>query len=193
MGADFMDIVKNNELFQLVLAFGLLSAIAAFWVAVYFLCRNIAAGVLFVAVITVPAVASGSINKLSIFWDMPSACLVLLTMMILVGGQGKWSLFWRGLRSSFSSQPLDNSPENAETAALFRYISNGTFLGGGFWSLCGLIMLFADLNPQYVGPGLAVCSLTLFYAFFLSLFIFSPIARRFEQQTNSPLLNNPVG
>ncbi|GHT43686.1 hypothetical protein FACS189443_7250 [Planctomycetales bacterium] len=136
-------------------------------------CRNVAAGFGIAFAVTVFAVALGGADKIPLFWDTPSFLMVVLTVIILVSGQGKWKLFSQGLETVLSTS-TPNIPDAAETAALFRYIANGTLGGGGLWTLTGWILMFADLDPNKIGAGIAVSLLTLFYAVFLSVFASNP-------------------
>jgi hypothetical protein len=38
----------------------------------------------------------------------------------------------------------------AETAALFRYLANGTLWGSGLWMLTGLIMMLSGFDPDLI-------------------------------------------
>lgn len=157
------------------------AAILAVSAIVVVAARNIILGFCIAVTVTTLSFALGGVDKIFVFWDAPSFLLVAFTVVILVGGQRKWKLFLQGLKTSFSSSPLPNVPDITEIAALFRYVANGTLWGSGLWTLTGLILMLADLDPNKIGPSIAVALLTFFYSFIVSVFLFRPIAYRYEQ------------
>jgi flagellar motor component MotA len=169
-----------NELTFLAASLTITGAIIATSVIVAVITRNIAIGFCVAIAVTILGAALGGADKIPIFWDVPSVLLVVFTVTILVGGQRKWTLFLQGLKTTLSAS-APNIPDAAETAALFRYLANGTLWGSGLWMLTGLIMMFSDFDPDRIYLGIAVSVLPLFYSLMLSVFLFNPIAYRFEQ------------
>jgi flagellar motor component MotA len=168
----------------LIAQLGLIAA--SFILAV--ICRRNIIVIGFCAAIAVAvfSVSLCGIDKIRDIWDMPSVLLVVFTVIILVSGQRKWKLFWQGLQTSVSAS-IPNTSDAAETAALFRYIANGTLWGGGLWALTSWIIMLNDLDLDTIGAGIGVSLLTLFYSLMVSVFLFRPIAYRYEQAVGAEI------
>lgn len=134
-------------------------------------------------ILTVLAIALGGLEKLLFFWDTPSFLLIVFTILLLAFASGKWSLFVRGLSEAAEMKAHQPGKDSEEIAALFLYLFWGNFLGGVFWSIVGWVLMLADLRMEYLGSGIAVSLLTIFYAIFFSLFLLLPISMRFSVST----------
>lgn len=130
--------------------------------------------------LTALAISLGGVEKLLVFWDTPSIILVVMTNAVLVFSSGKSSLFSRGMKEIFAMDPPQPEPNTEQIAAFFRYLSTGNIIGGIFWAIIGAILMLADLDPEKIGSGMAVCLLTNFYAMFLTIFVYLPLQARFQ-------------
>jgi flagellar motor component MotA len=129
------------------------------------------------SVITATGIGLGGI-PVSAFMNFLGMTVVGVSILVLVLAGGRWADFSRGMRHFFAfrrSTPA-NRPDAARIARFFRTLSSVSLAIGGFWSLVGVIIIVADMDPDNIGPGMAVALLTLFYTCFLSLTVFIPIS-----------------
>lgn len=117
---------------------------------------------------------------LAAFFDTPSIIVVGASVLLFLIGSGHVGLFFNGLRKSFSFQ----REENAAMSESFAKLSWFTPMAGVFWAVVGIMIMLGDLDPETVGVGIAVTLLTMFYAVFVTLFLFWPIAVRFRPALN---------
>jgi len=116
------------------------------------------------------------------FIDLPSVISVGASLLLFVLAGGKWKVFSSGMKHFFAwRQPAQVDRNSAaQISRFFRTLSFASLAIGGFWSVFGLIIMLANLDPKTLGIGLGVALLSLFYSFMLSLTVFFPISLYFS-------------
>jgi len=116
-----------------------------------------------------------------VFVDLPSI------LFILMGVAGYFCLFGRkefrwGVKTffAFSFPPDDHSPESGR---FFLKLARFTLTWGLLGMVLGIILVMSNLDPDKMGPGVAICLLTFLYASGLALFVFLPIGLRLSPPT----------
>ena len=72
--------------------------------------------------------------------------------------------------------------ERKSRSAVIKDFRTFLVVSGWIGFLIGVILMGANLSDlNYLGPGLAVALLTVFYGYFLSYFVYYPLQRRLEQ------------
>ena len=134
-------------------------------------------------VITALAIIIGW-GDIMMYISTPSIVLTVAGILLFVLASGRWADFSRGVKHLFEwrrSLPLDRETA-VRISRFFRKLSSATLGIGFFWSLVGLMIMLCHFDPETIGPGLAMCLLTLFYAFFLSVAVFLPISLYYDSK-----------
>lgn len=100
------------------------------------------------------AICAGS--PVSIFWDLPS---------FIISFGGTVSL----LLTKFAFKEIKSFPEDVARSAI-----NFSLLSGGLGYLIGVVQILQNFSdPSSIGPGLAVCILSVFYSLAISATIYA--------------------
>ena len=141
----------------------------------------ISLGFLIFAILFVLSIMLGGLDKLPVFWDFNSFVLVSLGIAgyTLLFGRKE---FVRGMKVFFAfSFPQDDDATKA--GRFFLRLAEFILSWGLFVMIFGLVMMLADLDPDKVGIGVAVCILGFLYAMSIALFVFLPIGLRLSPST----------
>ena len=138
-------------------------------------------GFLLFAIITVLSIIIGGLDKLPPFLDIPSLTLVSL-------GIAGYTLFFgrkefvRGMKVFFAfSFPQDD--DSMKAGRFFLRLAELTLGWGLLVMIYGFVLMMIDLDPDKMGPPIAVSILGFLYATILSLFVFLPIGLRLSPPT----------
>ena len=144
-------------------------------------------GLCLAASIVIMAILLGS--PLIIFLDFNSVLILgggtaLLTLA--AHGLSGWSAIRDGLRRMFLPARTTDSewgPARCQMVAqVARTAGNNAIMMAACGAMIGLTQMFANLSdPTAIGPAMAVCLLSTFYAIVLNLFVFIPLARHFRE------------
>ncbi len=125
-----------------------------------------------------------SMQNIAYFLDIPS---ILLILLILIPGlliMGEWKDFIKSFSvgiKDFSLLELKNIVEAVGAAQKL------TIFGALFASIVSLVLLLARLSePEYIGPYLAVCILSCFYAVIIEFFLL-PLKLNAERKMNEEM------
>ena len=134
-------------------------------------------------VITALAILLGR-GDIMAFISCPSFVFVIAGILLFVLTSGRWSDFSRGIKHLFQwRRSLSMDRETAvRISRYFRKLSFAGLVIGALGSLIGIMIMLSHLDPETIGPGLAMCLLTLFYAFFLSIAVFLPISLYYDRE-----------
>ncbi|MCU0848411.1 MAG: MotA/TolQ/ExbB proton channel family protein [Spirochaetes bacterium] len=118
-------------------------------------------------------------GSLLLFWDLPSALIVLgfdFGALLVCDGIKP---FWLGLSSLFTKQVRGTKAELVAAAEIFGLMSRCS-IGGGFIGLImGVVMLLVNLmDPKNIGPYMAVAVITVLYGMMLAYLFFIPVKVR---------------
>ncbi len=128
-------------------------------------------------------------SPLGIFFDT-TAILIgpVATLMLLIATFGfgtVQSAFGTGFRGLFFARDEPPHPEQVKTVQMvagsgINYSTLTGFIGG----LIGLTQMLTNMaDPTAIGPALAVCLLSAFYAVAMVMFVYYPMARNADQAT----------
>ena len=142
-----------------------------------------------IAVITC-AILLGS--PLFIFLDLPSSMIVLggtfFVILATHGPAGPFTYVLGGLQRIFF--PSTTAPWSADECRMAAYVAKtgGTaaIMMAACGAMIGLTQMFTNMeDPASIGPAMAVCLLTSFYAILLNLLIFVPLYRSYSESTDT--------
>jgi len=110
----------------------------------------------------------------------------LAAMMLLVATFGLGtvcSALKSGCRSLFVAS---GSPQDPEQARVVKMVAtsgiNYSMLTGFIGGLIGLVQMLQNMvDPTAIGPAMALCLLSAFYAAVMVMFVYYPLARNAEQ------------
>jgi len=126
-------------------------------------------------------------SPLIIFLD-PTAILIgpVATLMLLIATFGfgtVQSAFGAGFRGLFFSGDQAQHPERVRTVKMVaRSGVNYSTLTGFIGGLIGLVQMLQNMeDPSAIGPAMAVCLLSAFYAVAMVMFVYYPMARNADQ------------
>jgi hypothetical protein len=115
------------------------------------------------------------------YFDLPSFLFILLgvTGYFLLFGRKE---FGRGVKTffAFSYPPTE---ENVATGQFFLRLSKFIRIWGSLGAFIGIALMLSSLDPDTIGPGVAISLLCPFYALGLALFVFLPIGLRLSPPT----------
>jgi hypothetical protein len=123
-----------------------------------------------------PAALSGLGRYLVLFGDPTSFLLILLGIIgyaLLFGPKE----FARG-GQAFGAFSYPQDEESAKTGRFFQGLAVFTAHWGGIITILGLVLMMANLDPDTMGPAVAIALLGFFYASGLAVFVFLPIGLR---------------
>lgn len=132
--------------------------------------------ILLVIFLFIIVLISGGVGQLIWFIDAPSLLAVLGIQLISLAASGQFYNFFRGFRLTFApkSVPIEELPSLAQRSE--HAVGLGikiTILAGVLSSLIGFVVTMQNLSrPETIGPTLAVCVLTLFFACLIALFMY---------------------
>ena len=119
-------------------------------------------------------------------FDVPSFLIVLgfdLTALLVSGGTGD---FARGIKQLFKKDTVLTKDELLGAAAVFGLMNVCSIYGGLLGFVMGLVLMLATImNPQNIGPYMAVAVITVVYGLSLSILIFLPGRSRFIKLAGS--------
>ena len=132
-------------------------------------------------VITALAIMLGR-GDIQAFISCPSFVFVVAGILIFILASGRWTDFSRGVKHLFEWRcSLSMDRETAvRISRFFRKLSFAGLVVGALGSLIGIIIMLGAFTLETIGPGLAMCLLTLFYSFFLSVTVFLPISLYYD-------------
>lgn len=123
------------------------------------------------------------------FIDLPSICLMIITLsLLLVGGFGITDVI-EGIRVCIQSE--STSQQNAETLRMLAYLSSSVVWCGLFWSLLGLISMLQYLpdiaaeDAKRLSVASGIILLPILYAVGLYL-VFQMLAACIERKNQTP-------
>ncbi|WP_051656578.1 helix-turn-helix domain-containing protein [Butyrivibrio sp. AE3004] len=121
-------------------------------------------------------VSSGGSNQVLWFLDAPSLVAVLGFQLIGLAASGQFYNFFRGIKITFAPKSVPSEELPALAQRLEYAVGFGirlTILAGAISSLIGFVLTMQNLSsPETIGPTMAVCVLTLFYACLIALFMY---------------------
>lgn len=128
-------------------------------------------------------------SNLLIFVDTPSVVIVVFgTAFMTLATHGTRGLqsFFQGVRRVLAPK---GSPHDDWSATDLRRVAEVARTGGisailmaGCGDMIGLTQMLQNMSdPSALGPAMAVCMLTSFYAIVLNLVIFVPVSRFFSE------------
>jgi len=114
------------------------------------------------------------------FLDLPSILFILLGVagFVLLFGRKE---FGRGVKTFFAFSYPPNE-DNIEVGQFFLRLANFIPSWGVLGMVAGMVLVMGDLNPDTVGPAVAIALFCPFYAIGLALFVFLPIGLRLSPQ-----------
>ena len=132
-------------------------------------------------VITALAIMLGRGDILA-FISCPSFVFVVAGILIFILASGRWADFSHGVKHLFEwrRSPSVDQETSARISRFFHKLSFAVIVIGALGSLIGIVIMLGHLDLESIGPGLAMCLLTLFYAFFLSVAVFLPISLYYD-------------
>ena len=128
-------------------------------------------------------------SPLIIFFDLTAVLLgPVATLMLLIATFGfgpVGSAFRTGFWGLFFASDEPPHPEQVKTVQMvagsgINYSTLTGFIGG----LIGLTQMLTNMaDPTAIGPALAVCLLSAFYAVAMVMFVYYPMARNADRAT----------
>jgi len=122
------------------------------------------------------AVVSILSNAGAIFIDMPSAALILVSLIFywLVSKSGK--IIGNYFKTSFKKEYIYAATELAALSTALKSTIKFILATGGFGFMIGLVATLYYLgSPDNLAPNLAVSLITLTYSIMISYFVFFPV------------------
>jgi len=127
-------------------------------------------------------------SPLVIFFDVPSVLLVVLgTAGLILAAHGPAGLFTYtcgGMRRLLwpKSGAMWGVEECRMAVRVARSGGQSAILMAACGACIGLCQMFLNIeDPATIGPAMAVCLLTSFYAIMLNILVFLPISRYFNE------------
>ncbi len=120
---------------------------------------------------------------LIIFFDVPSMLIgpfATVALLVATFGFGTvCSAFDAGLRGMFQSADKPRDPEKMRVTGMVATSGiNYSMLTGFMGGLIGLVQMLQNMSdPSAIGPAMAVCLLSAFYAAAMVMFVYYPMAR----------------
>ncbi len=131
--------------------------------------------ILLVLFLYVIMLMSGGVGQVIYYIDAPSLMAVLGIQLICLAAAGQFYNFLRSFKLTFAPRSIPSE----ELAALAKQSEYAVGLGirfsvlaGAIAALIGFEFYMRYLSPEFIGPNLAVCVLTLFYAFLIVLLLY---------------------
>lgn len=127
-------------------------------------------------------------SPLAIFFDVGALLIVPFTTVLLLGATYGFGTVFRTLGSGFLTlyASRQDPADPAEVRQLEAVAESGikyATLTGFIGTLIGLVSMLANLeDPTAIGPAMAVCLLSAFYAGGSIMLVFYPLARHAAQQ-----------
>ncbi|WP_022763068.1 helix-turn-helix domain-containing protein [Butyrivibrio sp. AD3002] len=132
--------------------------------------------ILLVMFLYIIVIISGGVGQVIWFIDAPSLFAVLGIQLIGLAASGQFYNFFRGIKLTFAHKSVSSEELPALAQRSADAIGLGikiTILAGAISSLIGFVLTMQNLSvPEAIGPTLAVCVLTLFYACLIALFLY---------------------
>ena len=128
-------------------------------------------------------------GPLLIFFD-PTSVMILVggTLMLTLAAHGwaGWAALLLGtLRMLIPASTMDGHWGRARCLEVSRVAGsagNIAIIMAGCGAMIGLTQMLAHLDdPTQIGPAMAVCLLSTFYAIMMNLFLFIPLSRFFNE------------
>ena len=145
-------------------------------------------GITATATVIVMAILLGA--PLVVFMDIPSAIIVVVgTICLTLASHGMAGLaaIRNGLAHillpAWFTQVDWGAKEYREVSQVARTAGFSAIMLAACGALIGLTQMFQSMDdPAHIGPAMAVCLLTSFYAILLNVLIFIPLARYFKEE-----------
>ncbi len=119
-------------------------------------------------------------------FDVPSFLIVAgfdLAALLVSGGTGD---FARAMKQLFKKDAVLTKDELLGAAAVFGLMNACSIYGGILGFVMGLVLMLASvMNPENIGPYMAVACITVVYGLSLSILIFLPGRSRFIRLATS--------
>ena len=128
-------------------------------------------------------------GPLMIFFDITSVFFLLggtLMLTLAVHGLAGWSALVAGIRRLLlpaSTAEADWGQLRCQKVSqVAQTAGNIAIIMAGCGAMIGLTQMLANLDdPTKIGPAMAVCLLSTFYAIVMNLFLFIPLSRLFNE------------
>ena len=122
-------------------------------------------------------IATGSLSGMGLgqMIDLPSALIVIISLIFFLILSKSGSVIGRYFKTSFTKEHTYTGSELAELLAAIRNTIKFTLGTGGVGFLFGIIAMLMNLaDRQMIGPNLAVSLFTVLYSVTISFFVFYP-------------------
>ena len=120
------------------------------------------------------------------FIDLPSAFLILISLLFFWFASKSGSVIGRYMKTSFKKDYTYTKTELAALSAALKNTGKFILAVGGFGFISGMLASMANLeNREMLGPNLAVSMLTLLYGITIGVFVFLPAQAWAENKLNT--------
>ena len=140
--------------------------------------------ILFVAVFVFTSVISFGASSVTWFWDSPSLILILLILIPGLLIMGEWKDFVKSFSVGIREYGLLELKNIIEAVGAAQKL---TIFGALFAVIASTIFVLGNLgDPELLGPNLAVCLLSAFYASIIEYFLL-PLRLNAERKMNEEM------
>ncbi|MCR4762690.1 MAG: hypothetical protein K5696_04100 [Lachnospiraceae bacterium] len=139
--------------------------------------------ILFIGLFLFTLLLCGGLSAVLWFVDLPS---IMLIVLILVPGliiMGEWKDFWKAFSVGIKPYRLLELKNIIEAVGAAQKL---TIFGALFAIIISGVILLGRLEPSTIGPNLAVCFLSGFYAVIIE-FILLPLKLNAERKMNEEM------
>jgi flagellar motor component MotA len=121
----------------------------------------------------------------AVFIDLPSASLILVSLLFFLCVSKSGKILGRYIKTSFKKEHTYTGTELEALSAAVKNTIKFILATGGFGFMTGLIATLGYLgSPDKLGPNLAICLITLTYSITINAFVFLPVQAWAENKLN---------